>query len=469
MLFDAFISHASEDKDDFVRPLAERLRENRIEVWFDEFSFTPGMSLRRSIDQGLAKSRHGIVVLSSHFFGKAWPEWELNGLVQRHMVGPQNALIPIWHHVNRDVVAAYSPPLADIVAVSSDRGLDYVVGELLRVLQPDESALVVARNLIIDRGYEPPVISDDWWLDALEGSGHQHNYRWCFPIWRMTEGSSRRGESLAWVVMQHLWQQEAENRPITQMTPPGDVVAFIQSHPGLREICCRMPCYLMEFAPQLAIPGLSGDLEDVIERSFQRSVTEYREKRTKGDPFGTALTTNGLCPACEDYFALRHPTFGDYEAGQVACGFVQGNGAGLGPHTRAYPIFEYLVWLFSSNSNWLPRRHHQYLLRGMKEWACWPWFGRESDTDYEGRHAGALWSLLHDVSENKRTRFTLTAVAEVDLRERIEHAKGTLKLPETGAEIFERFIAEGVNEAWLNAQARRLHKRRSKAPPKRPR
>jgi len=335
MLFDAFISYASEDKDDFVKPLAERLRENRIEVWFDEFSLTPGMSLRRSIDQGLAKSRHGIVVLSPRFFGKAWPEWELNGLVQRHMVGSQNALIPIWHHVNRDVVAAYSLPLADIVAVPSDRGLDHVVGELLRVFQPDESALVVARNLVLDRGYEPPVISDDWWLDAIEGSGYQNNYRWCFPIWRMTEGSSRRGESLAWIVMQHLWQQEAENRPITQMTPPGEVVAFIQSHPGLREVCCQMPRHLMEFAPQLAIPGLAGDLEDVIEQSFQQSVAEYRERRAKRDPSGTALTTNGLCPACEDYFALRHPTFGDYEAGHVACGFVQGNGAGLGPHTRA--------------------------------------------------------------------------------------------------------------------------------------
>ena len=38
MLFDAFICHASEDKDDFVRPLAERLKENRVEVWYDEFS-----------------------------------------------------------------------------------------------------------------------------------------------------------------------------------------------------------------------------------------------------------------------------------------------------------------------------------------------------------------------------------------------------------------------------------------------
>jgi len=52
--YDAFICHASEDKDAFVLPLAERLREQHIAVWYDEFSRTVGESLRRSIDRGLS-------------------------------------------------------------------------------------------------------------------------------------------------------------------------------------------------------------------------------------------------------------------------------------------------------------------------------------------------------------------------------------------------------------------------------
>lgn len=83
MLYDVFISHASEDKDSLVRPLAQRLKQERLEVWYDEFSLRPGDSLRRSIDRGLSKSRHGIVVLSQSFFQKNWPQWELDGLVQR--------------------------------------------------------------------------------------------------------------------------------------------------------------------------------------------------------------------------------------------------------------------------------------------------------------------------------------------------------------------------------------------------
>ena len=35
--WDAFISHASEDKDEFVRPLAEALLHQGVKIWYDEF------------------------------------------------------------------------------------------------------------------------------------------------------------------------------------------------------------------------------------------------------------------------------------------------------------------------------------------------------------------------------------------------------------------------------------------------
>ncbi len=59
-------------------------------MWFDEFSLQVGDSLRRAIDQGLAHSRFGIVILSPDFFEKQWPQWELDGLVVRQNSEPQN-------------------------------------------------------------------------------------------------------------------------------------------------------------------------------------------------------------------------------------------------------------------------------------------------------------------------------------------------------------------------------------------
>ena len=61
--YDFFICHASEDKDEVVRELAERLRSRRAKVWYDEFTLSVGSRLRREIERGLVHSRFGIVVV----------------------------------------------------------------------------------------------------------------------------------------------------------------------------------------------------------------------------------------------------------------------------------------------------------------------------------------------------------------------------------------------------------------------
>lgn len=68
--FDVFVSHATEDKEAVVRPLALALQVRRFSVWHDEFELRIGDSLRRKIDRGIARSRFGIVVLSHAFFAK---------------------------------------------------------------------------------------------------------------------------------------------------------------------------------------------------------------------------------------------------------------------------------------------------------------------------------------------------------------------------------------------------------------
>ena len=116
--YDVFISHASEDKDAVVRPLAEALRQEKLRVWYDEFELRIGDSLRRKIDQGLANSRVGLVVLSHSFIAKGWTNYELDGIVTKTVSGEQ-VLLPIWHNISKQEVVAYSPSLADKVARST--------------------------------------------------------------------------------------------------------------------------------------------------------------------------------------------------------------------------------------------------------------------------------------------------------------------------------------------------------------
>jgi hypothetical protein len=130
--YDAFISHASEDKP-FVEPLAEALEARGFSIWYDAHTLSVGDSLRQSIDRGLAESRKGIVVLSTSFFGKGWPEWELDGLVDRHVM-ERGIILPLWHGVTAADVRKYSPSLAGIVAIPTSRAFDAVVDELADAL-----------------------------------------------------------------------------------------------------------------------------------------------------------------------------------------------------------------------------------------------------------------------------------------------------------------------------------------------
>jgi TIR domain/Domain of unknown function (DUF1883) len=118
--WDVFISHASEDKDAVARPLRDALAKRGITVWLDEAEMRIGHSLRRKIDAGIRSSRFGVVILSESFFRKGWTNHELDGLVTRNVAGEQS-LLPIWHDLTSDEVMAYSPSLADKVAMSTSQ------------------------------------------------------------------------------------------------------------------------------------------------------------------------------------------------------------------------------------------------------------------------------------------------------------------------------------------------------------
>jgi hypothetical protein len=132
---DVFICHAGEDKADVVRPLAHALRKLGVEVWFDEFELHIGDSLRRSIDRGLLGARFGVVVLSPSFFGKGWPNYELDGLVTREVAGDRQMILPVWHKVTRADVLGYSPSLADKLARSTaDVPVEEIAAEIAEVV-----------------------------------------------------------------------------------------------------------------------------------------------------------------------------------------------------------------------------------------------------------------------------------------------------------------------------------------------
>lgn len=143
MEWDVFISHASEDKDDFVAPLANSLSSFFINVWYDDFTLKIGESLSGSLDKGLSKSRYGIVVLSRNFIEKAWTDYEMRSLLSRE-IGYDKVILPIWHNVTKNEIMSYSPFLADKYALNTSiHPIKEITLKLIEVINPHLSEHLV--------------------------------------------------------------------------------------------------------------------------------------------------------------------------------------------------------------------------------------------------------------------------------------------------------------------------------------
>ena len=132
--YDVFISHASEDKDSFVRDFALELQKRGIKVWIDELAIGWGDSLRAKIDSGLKRSRFGIVVISRHYIKKGWTKYELDGLVGKEMICGKT-ILPIWHDISKKEVQDFSLTLAERKALTTgNMTASEIADELVKLL-----------------------------------------------------------------------------------------------------------------------------------------------------------------------------------------------------------------------------------------------------------------------------------------------------------------------------------------------
>lgn len=149
--WDLFISHASEDKETVVLPLCAALRRAGLRIWLDRQELHLGDSLREKIDEGLANSRFGVVVLSPSFLAKGWPRRELNGLMAVEESG-QKVILPVWHRINKQTLTEYSPILADRLAADTSHGIQEVASEIIAmVVEPGSGSPSVESPTLVRR------------------------------------------------------------------------------------------------------------------------------------------------------------------------------------------------------------------------------------------------------------------------------------------------------------------------------
>ncbi|HEY0414626.1 MAG TPA: toll/interleukin-1 receptor domain-containing protein [Allosphingosinicella sp.] len=447
-----FICHASEDKLAIAQPLAEALRDRGVEVWYDEFSLKVGDGLRAKIDEGLAQSEFGVVILSPAFFSKRWPQRELGGLIAREMAGTRPVVLPVWHDIDRDEILRRSPPLADVVAANSIDGVTAVVDRLLRTIRPTESPLVIARERLREFGVVAPSITDDWWLDMAEIKQSQFLFPeyaqpWAFPLpFEHEENSHERGMNLASTALQLDWCYEAEERGLCQLTHPEILHKFLREHPGMWETARQSPGTLAMYAPQLTLPEFDDGLADV----FDALLDPEREDAYTSIGYDGWGTIDKKPPACGDLIAWRHPKLGGFTSRHLAHSFV--NCHDLYYSRGSHSGFACLAWLLSDDSSWLPSRIATPLKQGF--------------------HFGSLW--FHDLDDMKnpfvaalyehgRKGFRVTRNVRRGAEELFATAMTPLRVATPATTVAARFFEGNFVDSWYAEQeAIRARRKRGK-------
>jgi hypothetical protein len=502
--YDLFISHASEDKDVLVRDLAHALAESGVVVWYDEFTLSPGDSLRRSIDYGLVRSRFGLVVLSKSFFQKEWTHWELNGLVNRQMSDKTNVIIPLLFDLKVQELRNFSPSLADLVFLDGERDISTLVEEILAIVDPNRTDT-----------------KGNWIATIIKPENFEPNGVWMFPGFKIPNIGNdlsdfeklkpsllfrTRVDPLAkWA--EHLRPSELLNR----YTEPGEVYNLLQADENLQSVVADDPGYLAAVLPQLLLSGYSGMFEEFFEQALTNSERKYKELRERYPrawcDYQTVQKEMGSFPLCASWIALRHECFGGYMPEVLTKTYFYRLSPAMMILRPQYPSteefqkrsnefekeirneltderdlrtgsispIENIAWLLSKKSDWLPAPLRQALIEGSKE-IEWSWATGQKWYDLYIKYSistaqqtneiyitanppycGALFNEMCGLSSRRAVdEIGLSHAALSDLSNRFRYARKAMDLPEHQDELTERFLHLDFPSSWKSARTMEL-------------
>src|SRR5690349_17178055 len=114
--FDAFVSHAAEDKLAIANDLCRKLEEAKLTVWYSGKELKAGDSLEKVIFDALNRSEFGIVILSPTYFEKNWPRKEYYLLMAKE-IEERKVILPVLYNITPEQLAKYDMSIADKWAI----------------------------------------------------------------------------------------------------------------------------------------------------------------------------------------------------------------------------------------------------------------------------------------------------------------------------------------------------------------
>src|SRR5690606_27944838 len=142
--FDAFISHAVEDKLPIANELCARLEQAGLKIWYSGRELSVGDRVSESIGTGLRKSRFGIVILSPSYIQKNWTMREFYSLLAKEEY--EKVILPVLFEITPEELLAKDITMADTFALRAEKGMDYLVDSLTAVIGRDKGTPSVRKQ-----------------------------------------------------------------------------------------------------------------------------------------------------------------------------------------------------------------------------------------------------------------------------------------------------------------------------------
>ncbi|HEY9487197.1 MAG TPA: toll/interleukin-1 receptor domain-containing protein, partial [Chryseosolibacter sp.] len=137
--YDAFISHAVEDKIPIANELCAKLERAGLKIWYSGKELGIGDSIEKTIAKGLNRSRYGIVIFSPTYLAKNWTIREFYTLLAKE-IEEQKVILPVLYNITLDDLKNKDLLMADRFAVDADKGIDFVVDRLVSEIRKKEAA-----------------------------------------------------------------------------------------------------------------------------------------------------------------------------------------------------------------------------------------------------------------------------------------------------------------------------------------
>ena len=149
VIYDAFICHASEDKEEFARPFNDALIKRELSIFFDEMTIEWGDQLIEKIEFGISCCKYGVIILSPNFF-KNWPLAELDAFFERQKEEKKKIILPLFHKITVDEIKKehrFNPnifELTNIMALSTDLySIDEIADKLEKMIKSSEKHIML--------------------------------------------------------------------------------------------------------------------------------------------------------------------------------------------------------------------------------------------------------------------------------------------------------------------------------------